>query len=419
MPKSVVLATLVWLAAAPALAQDDPDAAALSLADQTSSKVDADKGWQMALEVAASESSPRDGGPVLHGQRLSFDLQFDQSIAQGWRAVFSDQIDVRWQDWLSDQNTVNTLREAYLSWQPMAERALDLGRINARYGVALGYNPTDYFRAGAARSIVSISPSSLRSNRLGSVMLRGQTLWDGGSLTALVSPKLAQAPSTAPFSLDAGATNNLNRWLIALSQALTETIHPQWLLYGAEHQSPQLGANLTYLLNDATVAYGEWSGGRSPSQRSQALQTPSDETFRSRLATGLTYTTTNKVSLTAEYDYNGAALDSRDWKALARSNPLPYVQYRGWAQNSQELPTRQALFLYATWQDALVNHFDLTAMLRFNAEDRSRLSWLEARYHWDRADLALQWQRNSGTPGSEFGALPQQHAVQVLLRYFF
>jgi hypothetical protein len=58
-------------------------------------------------------------------------------------------------------------------------------------------------------------------------------------------------------------------------------------------------------------------------------------------------------------------------------------------------------------------------MLRTNLDDRSQLSWLEARYHWNHAELALQWQSNRGRPASEFGALPQAQALQLLLRYLF
>jgi hypothetical protein len=88
-------------------------------------------------------------------------------------------------------------------------------------------------------------------------------------------------------------------------------------------------------------------------------------------------------------------------------------------QYVQELPTQQAMFLYAGWQDAMIKRLDLSAMLRFNLADQSRLSWLEARYHWDRVDLALQWQLNSGNTGSEYGAAPQRAAWQALVRYYF
>lgn len=415
-PDGLALALVLMLAAGPAAAQEDPEAAALALADRTLAKAETARAWQLALEAALERSSARADGALLHGRRVSLELQLDYSPAPGWRAVFADGLDVRRQD---GSDTVNTLKEAYLSWQPRPEQVLDLGRVNARYGVATGYNPTDFLRAGATRSVTSIDPASLKKNRLGSVMLRGQTLWEGGALTALFSPRLADAPSDAPFSADLGATNERNRWLLALSQRLSGELQPQWLLYGEQGRPAQLGMNLTYLLGKATVAHLEWSGGRSAPQLAQALQADAGSAFRSRLSAGLSHTTSDKLLLTAEFEYNGAALTRDQWEALGRGPAPPYLRYRQWVQQRQEMATRRSLFLYARWQDALRERLDLNAMLRLNADDHSRLSWLEARYHWDRAEAALQWQYMSGRPGSEFGALPQRQAVQVLLRYFF
>ena len=158
--------------------------------------------------------------------------------------------------------------------------------------------------------MVSLDPASLRENRLGAAMLRGQALWTGGSLTALYSPKLADQRNDAVFSADLGATNQRERWQLALSEKLSDALNPQWLLSGGDGQSPQLGVNVTALPNDATVVYFEWSGGRAPSLAAQALMRPDDTAFRSRLSSGLTYTTANNISLTAEYQYNGAALDT-------------------------------------------------------------------------------------------------------------
>jgi hypothetical protein len=77
------------------------------------------------------------------------------------------------------------------------------------------------------------------------------------------------------------------------------------------------------------------------------------------------------------------------------------------------------VFLYATWQDAMVKRLDLTAMLRYDAVDSSRLQWLEARYRWTRVDLALQVQLNLGRPGTNFGALTERRIAQAVVRYFF
>jgi hypothetical protein len=417
-----VLALSILLAAGAASAQsaaEPSDADALSLADRTQSVTPAASDWHVFAEGALVRKTQRIGSTPVESQRLSLDLSYDSSFAPGWRAVLADRLDVNWQGRASDQSSINTLKEAYLNWQAGSNQLFDLGRINARYGVASGYNPTDFFRSGAIRSVTSADPNSLRRNRLGSAMLRSQTLWAGGSLTALYAPKLAKQPSDAPFSADLGATNGRNRWLVSASQQLSEGISPQWSVYGEDRMSPQLGFNLTTLVNDASVAYVEWSGGRSRSLLSQALNGPNDTAFRNRLATGLTYTTAAKLSLTLEYEYNGAGLDRARWDALRRG-PLPaYMQYRKWAADRQDLPTRQAVFLFSSWQDAFVNQLDLSALARLNLADHSRMTWFEARYHWPKADLALQWQANSGRAATEFGALPQQRMLQAVLTYFF
>lgn len=190
---------------------------ALTLADQVPAKAETARDWQASVEGALGQSTLRNGDDGHGTERLSFDFSLDKTLAKGWRVVLSDQLDLRWQRRLDDQTSVNTLREAYLSWQPQAEHALDVGRINARYGVAYGYNPTDFFRAGANRSIVSLDPNTLKKNRQGSVMLRAQTLWSGGALTAMLSPKLAEQRNDGAFNLDLGATNAQDRWLIAVS----------------------------------------------------------------------------------------------------------------------------------------------------------------------------------------------------------
>ena len=413
--RAALLALL--LLASSALA-DEGDAAALNLADQTVTTAQADSDWRVFAEAGLRWSTQQGTLARVRAERLSLDVHYDKVWAPGWRAVLADRLDHTRQSGSAGEHSINTLKEAYLSWQPGADRIADAGRINARNGVALGYNPTDYFRAGAVRSVVSIDPASLRENRLGSAMLRGQMLWTGASLTGLYSPKLADQPSAAAFSPDFGATNPRDRWLLSLSHKLSDRLSPQWLAYGGAGQSAQLGLNLSGLLDDATVANAEWSGGRAPTLLSQSLARSDDTLFRSRLAAGLTHTTSNKLSLTLEYEYNGAGLDQTGWNALRRGSALAYARYRAFAANLQDLPTRQNLFLYANWQDALVTHLDLTAMIRRDIVDQSRLLWLEARYHWSRIDLALQWQLNIGDPGSNFGALPERRMVQALVRFF-
>jgi hypothetical protein len=163
----------------------------------------------------------------------------------------------------------------------------------------------------------------------------------------------------------------------------------------------------------------EWSGGRAESLAAKALKDPDDTAFRSRLATGLTYTTTNKISLSAEYEYNGTGLKLPDWNSLRHGPLAAYGLYRTVAASLQELPTSDNVFLYAVWQDALIKNFDLTAMVRNDLVDHSQQHWLEARYHWPKVDIALQIQVNKGDPTSTYGVLPYRSLWQAVARYYF
>lgn len=421
--RAVLALALCLLTAVAARADDDPDAAALLLPGAEPPPVEDRRMWRMFAEGAAGWTDLRPAVPGPAGratQRLSLDLQLDAPLASGLRAVFADRLDVDWQRHRQNQrHEANTLKEAYLSWRPSNDLIVDLGRVNQHAGVAVGYNPTDFFRDGALRSVVTVDPASLKKDRQGSVMLRAQALWEGASLTALYSPALAQGPNAAAFNPDWGATNARDRGLLIFSKRLGEDLNPQWLLYKDAGASPQLGMNLTRLLNDATVAYVEWSGGRRRPLLAQAQGQAVSAAYRNRVSAGFTLTTSAKLSLSLELQYNGTGLNETQWQALPEGSLPAFAGYLQFAQARQELVTRHAAMLHATWQDVLVNRLDLAALVRRNQEDGSRLAWMELRYHWDRDELAWQWQRNAGRASSEYGASLQRWAWQWSYRHFF
>lgn len=396
-------------------AAQSSDLDALRLADTPPPPSAAASDWHWFAEAAAGRVGLPDG--AQDRERLSIDLQLDKSLARGWRGALAARLDADWPPQRGTERLIHTLKEAYVSWQPADAQAFDLGRINARFGVATGYSPTDYFRANSLRSVVSVDPGSLKKNRQGVFMLRSQTLWEGGALAALVAPRLSRQPDSAPVALDDGAGKAGGRWLLAWSERWGERLDPQWLLYGDGRNPVQAGLNLAALANDATVLFVEWSGGRGRSQLSQALGLDADWRFRQRLSTGLTYTSRHKLALTLEYSSNNAAPDGAQWRALQSGSPGRLALYRNWTASAQELTTRTQAALYANWPDALVPHLDLGAMVRVNGADHSRLHWLEARYHWRQADVALQWQSSSGSSRSDFGAAPR--AWQISLRRYF
>ncbi len=407
-----------------ASAQDDIDLQALQLADMAQTKPEAVSNWVIFGEASLGGTVLRDGDRFQPNQRLSFDLQYDNTFQPGWRVVISDRYDADNPAQPPNNNTINTIKEAYVSWQTRPDLLFDFGRINDRSGVALGYNPTDYFKTDAVRSVVSVDPNSLKQNRQGSVMLRAQELFDNGSVTLIYSPRIDATTDNATFNPDFGATNNENRWLLSVSPRFSENFNPKFLVFASDQLPTQFGFNLTSLIDDATVIYAEWSGGHSLSLFDQSLQQQgipfkNDTAFRNHVASGLTYTTDNKISITGEYDYNGAGLDQSRWDALQNGPVQIYGVYRNWLQTTQESPTKRAAFFFGTWQDAMLNHLDLSAMERFNLDDSSRLSWLEARYHFSHTEFALQWQLDSGSRFSEYGASPQVQTWALLGRIYF
>jgi hypothetical protein len=99
--------------------------------------------------------------------------------------------------------------------------------------------------------------------------------------------------------------------------------------------------------------------------------------------------------------------------------PLPQLAYLGEALRLQELAPLQAYLIYLTQKGLLLKDLDLTAYLRLNPGDDSRLAWVELRHHWPSFDLTFQLQQNIGSAKSEFGILPDRRVVQVLGNYYF
>lgn len=363
---------------------------------------------------------------TARNQRVSVDVGWNANLMPGLRGVVSDRLDLNTHDQVWGPRHVNTLREAYLSMNADSRWIADVGRMNLYNGVGLGYNPTDFFRDGALRSIVSADPTLLRSNRMGTVALRGQWLWDNGSVGLAYSPRLGEAskngglsvPSDAVFDPDFGATNNRDRWLLQASHRFSPNFNPQVLVCQEKGQPLRLGTNLSVLLGDAFVGYLEWSGGRYASQRAELEgNAAASRSFRQRATLGMTYTTEHRLSLSTELEYNGAGLAEDEWRQIA-AVPAASLAYRARMQWLQERPTRRAVF-FAARRTGVADRFDLAGLVQLNVDDRSRMTWLEGTWRLDPHEAVVQIRHLHGDAGTEFGALPNPWTVQLLFRYHF
>jgi hypothetical protein len=420
--------------ALPAAAADAPSAAPV---DPLALQVDEPAAYaaaptRISLEAAVGHATRRDaqGGQRDRGiARLALDARHAQGLGEAGggalRGVVSARIDASDPEDPRIAGAVFSLREAFVGWQDAgAATVVEFGRIRLRDGPGYGFNPTDFFRDHALRTIGTQNPVALREHRMGAVMLRGQRLWAGGSAALALAPELQQSGrSDDAFSLDLGATNDRARALATLGTRWGERLSSTLLLYAEDGAAPQPGASFTALLGAATTVHAEASLARQRSLIARALAQPEPEQQRTRATLGLTHTTADKLSLTVEAHYNGHALDAAGWRQrLSPAAGVPAqaaLAYHAQALALQDSASRWAAMLWLTRPDLLAPRLDLSLMARHNFSDRSWTAWAELRWRMDGRDLALQLLRNAGRAHSEGGSAPLATAVSLVYAHYF
>ena len=389
----------------------------------------------------------------LWQERLLLDVRQDRPLGEHAQLFLSDRLNVRDEDDLrfpDHEDVVNDLREAYLSWHPSDRLYVDAGRINLKSGIALGYNPTDFFKTRSVSEPLSQDPTVLREDRLGTLMLRAQRIWEGGSLTLAYVPGIHQAspiysnddlPSFNPMF---DRTNADDRLLLKGSVDFGDNASPELLLY-REAGRTRYGTNLSMGLGQSAVAYLEWSGGERPDLITAALDygrdtgtlpagapsplpTASNRTFKSEMALGLSYTTSNDITFNLEYLVDQAGFSRADWAdwftegthAAPGSPLLDELWYiRGYARDQQQQNTRQAYFVRADWVDAFDIKLELTGFVLADAYDGSGLAQLSASYYLsDRWTIGALGVKYFGSRSSDFGSLGTSYSLLFSVTHY-
>jgi hypothetical protein len=415
---------------------------------------------KLYVEDAFTASSLRGGlvvpfpppRPANWQNRSSLDGTDQWELAANLTASLSDRFNVTEDDEVpfpTHRNLRNDFREGFLTWEPTPQSYLEGGRINLRNGVALGFNPTDFFKTRTQIDQASLDPSVIREDRLGTVMLRAQQIWNGGAASIAFAPKLYQ-PTPVPTGLQSGfdpridRTNAADRFLLTVSHDVAD-ISPQALIYHEGAQT-RFGLDLTAPLGQSIIAYAEWAGGRQQDLIGQAISygkktgtlpasvpvlPPNDASkdFRNDVAVGASWTSTARITVNLEYHYHQAGFSGetlRNWFAIggaaaqraATAGELWYI--RGFAADQQQPLTRQQIFLRVSSTDAFVTDLDLSAFTFVDVYDGSTLSQVAANYYLSKAwTLGAYVSANLGSPRSERGSFPQQASVIFqLVRYF-
>ena len=393
-------------------------------------------------------------GGYLWQERLLVDLRTTDPIGRHVEFYFSDRLNFRDEDDLAfpdHENLVNDFREGYVSWHPSDQTYVDTGRINLKSGIALGYNPTDFFKTRSVTEPLSLDPTVLREDRLGTLMVRVQRIWSAGSLTVAFAPGIRRrSPIYTNVNLPViypmfDRTNAEDRLLVKESINLGDNSSPEFLLYREGGQT-HLGSNLSVGLGQSTVAYLEWSGaerrnlitdavnygresGTLPASAGVALPTSSRRTFKSELAMGASYTTKTDITFNLEYLLNQAGFSSRDWEkwfavgthAESQSPVIDELWYvRAYARDQQQQNTEQAYFARADWVDAFNMQLELTGFALVDAYDQSGVAQISANYYlsdsWTIGGVGVGY---FGGRRSDFGSLGTSYSLLFSVVHYF
>ncbi len=403
-------------------------------------------------EALSASSDPRDVAvpypPSLASRwqnRTSLDTSLSWRPAKPISLTLSGRLSVFAQDGMSfvSRDTVRlNLREAYAACQPIRGFYVEAGRVNVREGVALGFNPTDFFRTRTLVDQSSLDPSVVRQNRLGTVMVRAQAIGAGVSVSVAVAPKLASPPplgDSDPIGIDPhlGAMNGAWRGEAVLGFEFVD-LSPQLLGYLEEGRS-KIGLDLSRPIGGAVVAYAEWAGGPEKTLAARAAdfgrQTgtlpqnapivppdPGATSFRNDVAAGFSWTIAATLTLNAEYHFHQGGFTRADWSYWlshpAEANRLWYV--RGYANDQQEPVSEHQLFARVAWPRFLSPDFELDGFAFVSLLDGSVLSQLSFSDYLSKDwTLAAFISGNFGAPRSERGSFPNAATLTVqITRYF-
>ncbi|MET3448784.1 hypothetical protein [Ralstonia sp. 1138] len=309
------------------------------------------------------------------------------------------------------------MRELLVEWQGSPNWVVDAGRINAQFGEAFGFNPTDIFREGALRNVTSVLPANLRNNRQGSVMLRVQRLWDGGAATVIGSPRLPGQPSSDTFSPNLAATNPRNRWLVAVSQKLGQQVTPQLVLAGGAAQSTEVGFSVSWLPLPNTVAYVEASEARRPTTLASIGAWPDDTRVRPQVAIGGTWNVTEALSINLEFDADATAPGTSQTRALTAAPTVVRTLFTQALQRNQVLPYPRQWFVTTTWKDLLGPESYFRTLARIDARSGRGQYWLELRKRFGATELAAQFLVEPASPIQEHQA--RSKAFSLIVDHYF
>ncbi|MDO5056369.1 MAG: hypothetical protein Q4E06_03445 [Lautropia sp.] len=361
-------------------------------------------------------------GSKVRSSILGLSSSWSQSFGPQWQATAN--VDLDYTD--TDPNTAGDtgwrlgLRELYLRHSAAGWWA-EVGRINVRNGVATGYNPSDFMRAGAISAARTRDPQRLRESRLGAVQLRLGTRLADTEWVLSASPSIHDGRNPDWYDPRWGAVNggasqhgleiSLPRWQGVFSQLL-------WQHRGDIGNS--IAANVNASIGQAAIVYGEWARSPRPAIIELSRRADVSSTHVHQWAAGFSYTTESRITFGLEWQHNGAGLSRDEWLGDWQSaDPAGLGRSFAEASTYSDPLSRDSVMVSMLWERFGHRNADLNCLWRRNQADRSHLGWCEWRYKGNEDEWSVAASRLSGEQRSEFGALGQRWSVALRWRHYW
>ncbi|HEY1586097.1 MAG TPA: hypothetical protein VGH63_10455 [Polyangia bacterium] len=357
--------------------------------------------WAERIYDRVDPTRPYDTGVASDYAALVVDFRHDWRIHKAWRIAVSDRLYGaapfdRAPNAPPYTSLLNNIRELSIGWHGGTTDSIyiDVGRINVRNGVASGYNPTDFFKVGAVRTAISLDPSALQIDRLGTVMGMLHYINAAGAWTLAIVPPLNFWTDTndAWYSPALSRTNYTTALFAKYAPQLSERFSLDLLMFAPIRSdlNPKLGVDASLLLANAWVMNAEWAVDRCT-----PLAGPGDATpgpiWCHRVAANVVWTTPLGFELTIEGQYSSDALSLsawRRWRSVSGPALAPLGAIAAQRELEREPLVQAGLFARLDWREpfaarglhvsafAQINPFDWSALAQLSIAWRIHDGWL-------------------------------------------
>lgn len=415
---------LAWLLVVAAPAVHAGDEEWLPESDAGAAPAEEPSDDRVFAEIAVDRVWDDRGGTLDTRANAALDAYLTSPSDGAWQGVLSGRLDYDHAaptGARSSHTHALTLREAYLT-RASTRGSVDIGRITVRDGVAIGFNPSDVFRAGSLLARRTNDPARLRESRVGVVATRFQHTFDGSEIAAMLVPEIHDDRSPGWYSPRWDSVNDGRaQAYFKYTPPRLGDLYTSLIWHHARGAGNTWGFNASSTLGASTVAYLEYArADLVPMSALLGADAPRERRGTTQVAVGISVTTASRLTTTLEYDFNDAGLDRAEWSGAWRAaSPALVAGALAEAAFRQDPIGRHGALLMLQRERVFSPNDEVACLVRGNLVDHSQLRWCEWRYRKPKVEWSANLANLHGVAGSEYGAGAAAWALGFKARFHF